>query len=65
VPSRKDRVPVVFDTNVVVGYYLSRNPNSARAKVFRLWRYERKLQLIVSADVVAEYAEVLARSECG
>ncbi len=60
-PSRKDRVPVVFDTNVVVGYYLSRNPRSARAQVFRLWRYERKLQLIVSADVVAEYAEVLAR----
>jgi len=61
VPSRKARLPVVLDTNVVIGYYLGRNPNSALARVFRLWRIERKLQLIVSAEVVAEYFEVLDR----
>jgi uncharacterized protein len=61
VPPRKERVPVVFDTNVVVGYYLGHNPNSARARVFRLWRVERKLQLIISDEVIAEYFELLDR----
>lgn len=60
-PSRKKRVPVVLDTNVVAGYYLGHNPNSARARIFRLWRYERKLQLITSNEVVAEYFEILSR----
>ena len=52
---------IVLDTNVVVGYYLGRNPHSARARVFQLWRYERKLQLIISDEVEAEYFEVLER----
>lgn len=60
-PSRKRRIPVVFDTNVVVGFYLSRNPRSANQKAFRLWRDQRKLQLIVSDEVVEEYLEILAR----
>lgn len=60
-PPRKRRIPVVFDTNVVVGFYLSRNPRSANQQVFRLWRDQRTLQLIVSAEVVQEYIEVLSR----
>ena len=60
-PSRKERIAVVLDTNVIVGYYLSRVPQSANARVFRLWRDQRKLQLIVSDEVVTEYLEVLPR----
>jgi len=61
VPPRKDRITVVLDTNVIIGYYLSRRPQSANNRVFRLWRDERKLQLIVSRAVIDEYLEVLAR----
>jgi uncharacterized protein len=61
VPPRKRRIPVVFDTNVVVGFYLSRNPSSANQQAFRLWRDQRTLQLIVSDEVMQEYLEVLSR----
>ncbi len=60
-PPRKRRIPVVFDTNVVVGFYLSRNPRSANQQAFRLWRDQRTLQLIVSDEVIQEYLEVLSR----
>jgi predicted nucleic acid-binding protein len=59
VPARKDGIPVVLDTNVVIGYYLSRNPNSANSQVYRLWRDQRTLQLIVSDLVTKEYLQVL------
>ncbi len=58
---RKDRTRVVLDTNVVVGYYLSSNPQSVNAQVYLLWRTRRRLQLIVSEDTVTEYLEVLRR----
>jgi predicted nucleic acid-binding protein len=61
VPPRKERIAVVLDTNVVLGYYLSRRPLSTNSRVFRLWRDERKLQLIISAPIMAEYLEVLVR----
>jgi putative PIN family toxin of toxin-antitoxin system len=61
VPARKARLPVVLDTNVIVSYYLGKKPLSASARIFRLWRYERKLQLIVSDEVTAEYFELLGR----
>ena len=64
-PSRKERIAIVLDTNVIVGYYLSRAPQSVNARVFRLWRDQRKLQLIVSDEVVAEYMEVLLRLQVG
>ena len=64
-PSRKERIAVVLDTNVIVGYYLSRTPKSANGQVFRLWRDQSKLQLIVSNNVVAEYLEVLDRLQVG
>ena len=49
---RKDRPPVVLDTNVVIGYYLSTNSQSANAKVYLLWRTRRRLQLVVSGETV-------------
>jgi putative PIN family toxin of toxin-antitoxin system len=61
VPPRKRRIPVVFDTNVLVGFYLSHSPASANQQAFRLWRDQRRIQLIISDDVLEEYLEVLAR----
>ena len=60
-PRRKDRVRVVFDTNVLIRHYRSVRKTSANSKAFRLWRVKRELQLVVSPPVVEEYVEVLAR----
>ena len=60
-PRRKDRLPVVLDTNVIANFFLSRQPLSASVKIFALWFRQRKLQLIVSDELVAEYLEILAR----
>ena len=60
-PPRKDRLPVVLDTNVVVAYYLSTSRRSVSRRIFRLWRDVRRLQLIVSREVEDEYVEVLRR----
>ncbi len=58
---RKDRIPVVLDTNVLVGFFLGRSRTSANAKVMRLWFIARELQLIVSDATVSEYLETLQR----
>lgn len=60
-PLRKKRIPVVFDTNLMIAFHLSKNPDSANVRAYRLWRNERKLQLVVSDDTVAEYLEILER----
>ena len=60
-PPRKRRVPVVLDTNVVVGFYLSRTPRSAAREIFRVWRDMRRIQLIVCDEVITEYVDVLRR----
>lgn len=60
-PIRKERIAVVFDTNIVIGNYLGKNPKSAIKKIFALWRIQRRLQLIVSNEMVAEYLEILER----
>ena len=60
-PPRRERIAVVFDTNVLIAFYLSRNSKSAVAKIIRLWRNERKLQMIVSVEIIAEYLEILER----
>lgn len=60
-PRRKERIAVVFDTNILIAFYLSRNLKSAVRKIFGLWRIHRKLQLIVSEETVAEYLEILER----
>lgn len=50
-----------MDTNGLVGYFLSRNPQSPNSRVIQLWRDERKIQLIVSQEVVTEYLGILQR----
>lgn len=55
---KKDRLPVVIDTNVFVANYLSTNPKSPNVTTVRLWR-ERKLQLIISKEIADEYTGVL------
>jgi putative PIN family toxin of toxin-antitoxin system len=61
VAPRKQRISVVLDTNVFVRFYLGRKSDSAAAKIIRLWREIRSLQLVVSDGIVQEYAEVLRR----
>lgn len=58
---RKDRIAVVLDTNVLIGYYLSTKKDSANSRVYRLWRTRRKLQLIISDEIMTEYLEILDR----
>lgn len=60
-PPRKERITVVLDTNVLIAFYLSRNPKSAVSRIIRLWRNERKLQMLVSDEIIAEYLEILER----
>ena len=60
-PARKDRIPIVLDTNVLIGCYLSRSQRSANVRVVRLWRDLRRIQLVVSGEVVVEYLDVLRR----
>ena len=60
-PPRKARVPVVLDTNVIVGFFLSKTRQSANARVFDSWLITHKLQLIVSPPIIAEYLELLER----
>ncbi len=60
-PPRKVRVPVVLDTNVVVGFFLSKTRLSANARVFDSWFITHRLQLIVSPSIIAEYLELLGR----
>ena len=57
---RKDRVPVVLDTNVIVGALLGTKRQSANQRVYRLW-LRRQLQLIVSPEIAAEYLELIER----
>ena len=61
VPPRKARVPVVLDTNVVVGFFSSKTRRSANALVFDSWLISRRLQLIVSLPLIAEYFALLER----
>lgn len=58
--AKKERLPVVLDTNVIIGNYLSTNPKSSNVVTVRLWR-ERRLQLIISTEIAAEYVDVLNR----
>jgi len=56
----KYRILVVLDTNVVVGFLLSTNRQSANQRVFRLW-FHRQLQLVLSKEVLTEYLLVIER----
>lgn len=59
--SRKRRIRVVFDTNVIVRALLSRNPDSASLAAVKLWLILRRIEIVVSREIVNEYLEVLHR----
>lgn len=54
-------MPVVLNTNVIIAFHLSTNHHSPNVKIYRLWRNERRLQLIVSDEIISEYLEILLR----
>ena len=58
--ARKLRTPVVFDTNVFVRSFKASNKESPNRRIVRLWLVEKRLQLIVSAEILIEYLEVFA-----
>jgi putative PIN family toxin of toxin-antitoxin system len=58
--ARKDRIPVVFDTNLFITRLLRRKKNSINQRVFNLWLARRRLQLIISQPILDEYLGVLA-----
>lgn len=58
---RKKRVRVVLDTNVLAAAYLSRDRASPNLAILKLWRQARRIELVVSEQVVEEYLEVLKR----
>jgi putative PIN family toxin of toxin-antitoxin system len=55
---RKQRIPVVLDTNVFVRAFKSRSLTSPNQRVVRLWLLEKRLQLIVSQELIDEYLGV-------
>jgi putative PIN family toxin of toxin-antitoxin system len=56
--ARKERIRVVLDTNVFVRNFKARVKSSPNRRIIRLWLLEKKLQLIVSHDIVEEYLEI-------
>ena len=61
VPPRRERLRVVLDTNVIVGFFTSRTGRADNARVFDAWLVTRQLQLIISPPLVGEYLELLDR----
>jgi len=57
---RKDRVPVVFDTNLFITRLLRHKKNSVNQRVFNLWLVRRRLQLLMSRPILDEYLGILA-----
>jgi len=57
---RKKRLPIVADTNVFVRSFKARTNTNANRRIVRLWLIEKKLQLIVSEDLIAEYLGIFS-----
>src|SRR6266852_2277527 len=55
---RKKRIPVVADTNVFVRNFKARDKANTNRRVIRLWLLEKRLQMVVSAEIVSEYLEI-------
>lgn len=58
-PPRKNRIPVVIDTNLFITRFLHHKRNGLNRRVIDLWQAHRRLQLIVSQPIVREYLYVL------
>jgi putative PIN family toxin of toxin-antitoxin system len=57
---RKRRTNAVLDTNVFVRAFKTRQNKNANRFVVRLWLVEKKLQLIVSDELIDEYLEIFS-----
>jgi putative PIN family toxin of toxin-antitoxin system len=60
VPVRKQRWPIVADTNVFVRSFKARSNANPNRQIIRLWLLERRLQLVVSRELVEEYLGIFA-----
>lgn len=60
-PKRKDRLRAVFDTNLVIRYFISHRKQrvSANRRVFELWWLRNQIQLVISPELIAEYLEIM------
>ena len=56
---KKYRIPVVLDTNSYIIRFLKHKRHGVNRRVYDLWIAERKLQLIVSPPIIAEYIGTL------
>ena len=57
---RKQRLPVVLDTNVFVRALKAGSHTNWNRRIVRLWLIERQLQLVVSRELIAEYLGIFA-----
>lgn len=57
---RKALVRVVLDTSVIIRAWTTPNPLAASVRVYRFWLWQR-FQLVVSAELVNEYATTIER----
>ena len=57
---RRNRTPIVADTNVFVRAFKARSKTNANRRVVRLWLIERKLQLVVCDELIDEYLEIFS-----
>ncbi|MGI8545484.1 MAG: PIN domain-containing protein [Aridibacter sp.] len=56
---KKDRIRVVFDTNLFIARFSKHKRNGVNRRVIDLWQEQRRLQLIVSQPLIDEYLYVL------
>lgn len=56
---KKNRIRVVFDTNLFITRFIKHKRNSVNRRVIDLWQEQRKLQLIISQQLQDEYLYVL------
>jgi putative PIN family toxin of toxin-antitoxin system len=54
-PARKQRLPIVADTNVFIRSFKARSRTNPNRKIIRGWLLERRLQLVVSRELIDEY----------
>ncbi|MBI3464176.1 MAG: putative toxin-antitoxin system toxin component, PIN family [Planctomycetes bacterium] len=58
--ARRKRVPVVVDTNVFIRSFKSQSNKNPNRRIIRLWLVEKRLQVIVSYELVQEYLGIFA-----
>jgi putative PIN family toxin of toxin-antitoxin system len=58
--ARKRRLSIVADTNVFVRAFKARQTENPNRQIIRLWLLEKRLQLVVSHELIEEYLEIFA-----